>query len=296
MLISEVFLYQLAKMLSSSEVAHSDDMKSALETDESYAEYRLSLVAQVTDAAEKYGVAIKDKVVLDLGCLDGAISLGYLDYGARRVIGVDIDTDAITVAKKYRANDRAEFYESSIDGIPLEDNSVDTILCFDVFEHVEEPGAMLEEIGRVLKPGGQLLVGTWGWKHPFAPHLWSTMPVPYAHIFFSERTVLRACKRVYESDWYKPTLHDFDDEGNRKLGKYDHEEIPSHYLNKLLVSDFEQIFKDSSLDYKMNPQAFGSRLASWTKAFLNVPWIREYIIGYLWVVVTKPSTESNSLT
>ena len=66
-------------MLSSSEVAHSDDMKSALETDESYAEYRLSLVAQVTDAAEKYSVAIKDKVVLDLGCFDGAISLGYLD-------------------------------------------------------------------------------------------------------------------------------------------------------------------------------------------------------------------------
>ena len=289
MLISENILYRLAKMLSSSEVAHSDDMKSALETDESYAEYRLSLVAQVTDAAEKFGVIIKDKVVLDLGCFDGAISLGYLDYGAKRVIGVDIDTDAIAVAKELRASERAEFHESSIDGIPLDDNSVDTILCFDVFEHVEKPGPMLEEIGRILKPGGQLLVGTWGWKHPFAPHLWSTMPVPYAHVFFSERTVLRACKRVYESDWYKPTLHDFDEDGNRKQNKYDHEEIPSDYLNKLLVSDFEKVFKDSSLDYKMYPQPFGSRYASWTKIFLNVPWIREYIIGYLWVVLTKPS-------
>ena len=292
MLISEIFLYRLAKMMSSSEVAHSDDMKSALETDESYAEYRLSLVAQVTDAAEKYGVAIKDKVVLDLGCFDGAISLGYLDYGAERVIGVDIDADAIAVAKECRAGERAEFHVSSIDGIPLDDNSVDTVLCFDVFEHVEKPGPMLEEIGRVLKPDGQLLVGTWGWKHPFAPHLWSAMPVPYVHIFFSERTLLRACKRVYQSNWYKPNLHDFDDDGNRKWNKFDNEEIQTGYLNKFLIRDFERTFEESALDFKMHPQAFGSRFASWTKIFLNVPWLREFIIGYLWVVMTNPSAKS----
>jgi len=266
-------------------------MKSALETDESYAEYRLSLVSQVTNAAERFNVPIKDRVVLDLGCFDGAISLGYLDYGAKHVIGIDIDSDAIAVAKEQRSSSQVEFHESNTDGIPLDDNSIDTILCFDGFEHVSEPAPMLEEIYRILKPGGQILIGTWGWKHPFAPHLWSTMPVPYAHVFFSERTVLRTCKRVYESDWYNPTLHDYDDDGKLKVGKYDYEVIPEDYLNKYLIKDFEAVFKKSSLDYEMHPQPFGSRFASWTKHFLSVPWINEFITGYLWVVLTKPANE-----
>jgi len=234
-------------------------MKSALETDESYAEYRLSLVSQVTNAAERFNVPIKDRVVLDLGCFDGAISLGYLDYGAKHVIGIDIDSDAIAVAKEQRSSSQVEFHESNTDGIPLDDNSIDTILCFDVFEHVSEPAPMLEEINRILKPGGQILIGTWGWKHPFAPHLWSTMPVPYA--------------------------------GKLKVGKYDYEVIPEDYLNKYLIKDFEAVFKKSSLDYEMHPQPFGSRFASWTKYFLNIPWINEFITGYLWVVLTKPASE-----
>ena len=117
------------------------------------------------------------------------------------------------------------------------------------------------------------------------------MPVPYAHVFFSEKTVLRTCKRVYESDWYQPTFHDFDDSGIRKKDKYDHEEIPTDYLNKYLVSDFEQTFRNSPLEYAMFPQPFGSRFASWSKAFLKTPWIKEYITGYLWAVLKKPATQ-----
>ena len=293
MKISESLLYWLAKKLSSSEVGHSDEMKSALESDETFAEYRLSLVQQVTDAATRFDVPIKDRVVLDLGCYDGAISMGYLDFGAKRVIGVDIDAEAVARAQKDYQGENAEFHLSTIEGIPLSDNSVDTICCFDVFEHVEKPSEILKEISRILKPGGKIIIGTWGWKHPFAPHLWSTMPVPYAHIFFSEKTILRVCRRVYLSDWYQPTLHDFDDDGNRKTDKYMHEEIPTDYLNKYLVSDFEKVFAESDLDVDMTPQPVGSRFASWTRIFLGVPWLREFIIGYLWIVLTKPEPQSS---
>jgi len=235
--ISESLLYWLAKKLSSTEVGHSNDMKSSLQSDEAYAEYRLSLVQQVTDAATRFGVPIKDRVVL-----------------------------------------------------------VDTICCYDVFEHVEKPAEMLKEINRILKPGGKMIIGTWGWKHPFAPHLWSTMPVPYAHVFFSEKTILRVCRRVYLSDWYQPTLHDIDDDGNRKTDKYLHEEIPTDYLNKYLVSDFEKVFAESDLEADVRPQPFGSRFASWTRIFLGVPWLREFIIGYLWVVLTKPQEQPEMQT
>jgi len=289
--ISESLLYWLVKKLYSTEVGRSNDEKSALQSDEAYAEYRLSLVQQVTDAATRFGVPIKDRVVLDLGCYDGAISMGYLAFGASHVIGVDIDAEAVANARKNYQNDNVEFHVGTIEGIPLSDNSVDTIVCYDVFEHVEKPAEILKEINRILKPGGKIIIGTWGWKHPFAPHLWSTMPVPYAHVFFSEKTILRVCRRVYMSDWYQPTLHDIDDDGNRKTDKYLHEEIPTDYLNKYLVSDFEKVFAESDLEADVKPQPFGSRFASWTRIFLGVPWLREFIIGYLWVVLTKPEQQ-----
>jgi ubiquinone/menaquinone biosynthesis C-methylase UbiE len=293
MRVAENLQYWLAKRMSSGEVAHSEEMKSALETPEEYAKYRLSLVKEVTNAAERFDVDIIGKDVLDLGCYDGAVTWGYIDYGAKSVVGVDIDAEAVAEAKKTETtdSDQVRFHQSTIDGIPLPDQSVETTLCYDVFEHVEDPPAMLAEMYRVTRPGGTVLIGTWGWKHPFAPHLWSTMPVPYAHVFFSEKTILRVCKRVYESDWYVPTFHDMDENGNKKEGKYDYEEIPKDYLNKYLVKDFEKVFAQSDFNVRMHPQPFGSRFASWTKVFLGVPWVREFIIGYLWIVLERPATE-----
>lgn len=290
MVVSEKMLFGMAKLMSSQTVAHSDEQKAALETEDAYNEYRLTLKGIVTEAAERYNVEIKDKIVLDLGCADGSISIGYLDYGAKHIIGVDIDPVAIAKAQEKYTTDKSEFHLSSVESIPLEDNSVDTILCYDVFEHVEKPETILKEVRRVLKPGGQMLVATWGWKHPFAPHLWSTMPVPWAHVFVSEKTLLRTCQRVYESDWYTPTYHDYDEDGNLKVDKYKYDKIPTDYLNKYLVKDFVRVFNNSKLDAEIHLAPFGS--AMWTKIFLQIPWVREFFVGYLWAVLTKPAEES----
>lgn len=46
----------------------------------------------------------------------------------------------------------------SADNIPLADNSFDSVVCTQVFEHLEFPEKSASEIYRVLKPGGHLLV------------------------------------------------------------------------------------------------------------------------------------------
>src|SRR5206468_219311 len=150
-------------------------------------------------------------------------------------------------------------------------DSIDVILCYDVFEHVSKPAAMLAECKRVLRSGGRMLIGTWGWYHPFAPHLWSTMPVPWAHLLVSERTLLRACRRVYHSPWYVPTFHDLDANGHRYQDRYVEEQISTDYLNKYLLRDFERTFEESGLRWRVQLQPFGSRWARWTKPFLTVP-------------------------
>ncbi len=45
-----------------------------------------------------------------------------------------------------------------IHAIPLTDNSVDAIICLAVLEHVKDPVRAMEEMHRVLKPGGRLLI------------------------------------------------------------------------------------------------------------------------------------------
>jgi SAM-dependent methyltransferase len=49
-------------------------------------------------------------------------------------------------------------YVSDIVNIPIEDNSFDVVLCTEVLEHVPEPIKALEEMSRLLKPGGRLLI------------------------------------------------------------------------------------------------------------------------------------------
>jgi ubiquinone/menaquinone biosynthesis C-methylase UbiE len=47
---------------------------------------------------------------------------------------------------------------SDITNIPLEDNSVDAIMCTEVFEHIPDPIAAIKEFTRLLKPNGYLLI------------------------------------------------------------------------------------------------------------------------------------------
>lgn len=47
---------------------------------------------------------------------------------------------------------------SDITSIPLPDNSVDAIMCTEVFEHIPDPLAAIKEFSRLVKPGGYLLI------------------------------------------------------------------------------------------------------------------------------------------
>jgi SAM-dependent methyltransferase len=215
------------------------------------------------------------------------LSAEYLQHGAATVIGVDIDGMAIDRARRLHADPRLVFRQSGRDWLPLPDGSIDVLLSYDAFEHVADPPAMFREIRRVLRPSGRLVIGTWGWGHPFAPHLWAVMPVPWAHLLVSERTLLRVCRRVYQAPWYRPTMHDYDEAGRRRADKYTGEAISRDYLNHYLVRDFERALAQAGLWVRTDARPFGA--APWSRPLLRVPWLREVLTGFVWFVSQAPS-------
>lgn len=102
------------------------------------------------------------QVVAGLRVLDIASGEGYgsamLAKKAAHVTGVDISGEAVSHAKeKYKASN-LEFREGSCAAIPLPDACIDVVVSFETIEHHYEHEAMMQEIKRVLKPGGVLVI------------------------------------------------------------------------------------------------------------------------------------------
>lgn len=92
--------------------------------------------------------------VLDLGCGDG-LNVGVLKkMGIKRVSGVDISKELLTIAKK--ENKHAKFYLSSAEKLPFKKGSFNVVFVDSVFHHFMKYRKALSEIRRVLVPGGRL--------------------------------------------------------------------------------------------------------------------------------------------
>lgn len=91
--------------------------------------------------------------VLDLGCAEGA-TLIHLDAGALPCTGVDLFEPKLEVARRRLPGCR--FVAGSAYALPFEDASFDHVLVRDVVHHLEEPERAVDEIARVLAPGGRV--------------------------------------------------------------------------------------------------------------------------------------------
>lgn len=102
----------------------------------------------------------RDKAVLDIACGEGYGS-AMLAGEARHVYGVDISQEAVDHARKaYSGQQNLEFLQGSAAEIPLPDESVDVVVSFETIEHHDLHREMLQEIRRVLRPDGLLVISS----------------------------------------------------------------------------------------------------------------------------------------
>jgi len=96
---------------------------------------------------------------LDLGC-----AYGYLVADARaagfRAVGVDVSAYALARVAAAAPTVAGCVARGVLEHLPFADASFDVVSAFDVLEHVVDPEAALQEIGRLLRPGGVLVGAT----------------------------------------------------------------------------------------------------------------------------------------
>jgi len=93
--------------------------------------------------------------ILDAGCGIGYYCEFLSDSGAR-VCGIDIDKEAIDMAKGLYPE--LNFSVCSAGNIAFKDSSFDKVLCTELLEHVEDDFRAVKEICRVTKPDGLILI------------------------------------------------------------------------------------------------------------------------------------------
>ena len=101
--------------------------------------------------------------VLDVGCGEGRHSISAFLDNDIDVLGLDLSKHDLTTAQSrldqftngsVNPARSCHFLQSSGLALPFADNSFNKVICSEVLEHIPNYTAMLEEIRRVLKPGG----------------------------------------------------------------------------------------------------------------------------------------------
>lgn len=114
----------------------------------------------------KKHAVVENPVIMEIGCSSGhLLPLINKEMPNASLIGADIVYDPLLkLAKKHPNIPMLRF---DLLSCPLPDNSVDAVILLNVLEHIEDDTAALEQIKRILKPGGVAIL-----EVPAGPHLY----------------------------------------------------------------------------------------------------------------------------
>jgi ubiquinone/menaquinone biosynthesis C-methylase UbiE len=107
---------------------------------------------------------INNKKVLDAGCGTGIFSIIFANKGASLVVGIDISLGSLETAKalKKRFDLRnVEFKKEDMLQLPFEDEAFDIVWAWGTVHHTTNPFKAIDELSRVLKKGGALLLAVY---------------------------------------------------------------------------------------------------------------------------------------
>ncbi len=133
--------------------------------------------------------------VLDVCTGPGILAGAAVECGA---VPTGLDFSAEFIARARRNVPHAEFLEGDAQNLPFDENAFDAVVCGYGIIHLPDPLRALQEMRRVLKPGGRVAVSVWEAAQPnnsfgvlfgaLAAHGNLDVPLPHGPDFFQFST------------------------------------------------------------------------------------------------------------
>ncbi len=193
-----------------------DEIADEFDTTRQYPWGELSLLFKDTPTASK---------ILDLGCGNGRLVQMFKQKNCE-IHGVDISERLLYLAQK--KHPKTIFYKADFLDLPFPDQSFDEVWCIAAFHHAPNASARkktLQQIHRILKPGGKFVLTVW--------NLWDQKK----YVIQKKKAFWRSCflpwwkKRDFLIPWGK----------NKKMRYYHSFDI--QHLQKLLCSTHFEILE-----------------------------------------------------
>jgi SAM-dependent methyltransferase len=135
---------------------------------DAYRRWRTSRLGQITDRLEEQLILElvglrSGRRILDAGCGDGALTAALAGAGAL-VTGIDRDPRMLStgVARTHTADSTVEFVTGDIRALPFPDATFDVVVTVAVLCFLPDAESAAREMARVLKPGGDMVIGELG--------------------------------------------------------------------------------------------------------------------------------------
>ncbi|GBE04750.1 hypothetical protein BMS3Abin10_00366 [bacterium BMS3Abin10] len=254
-----------------------------------YFKSHIQRASEITKLLQQYSkIDINNSSILDVGSGRGFALLGFAGIGAKSLIGVDneygihgqIGYEEMykDLAERLALDKYIEYYNSDINNVQIEDNSIDIVISNSAVEHIFNLEGCFKKIYRLLKPEG---VAHIVYNPYFCPggHALQTFDFPWGHVILNDEQI----KKYLEDN----RTHEYEDSIDMLFNG----------LNKETIWDIEKHISDSGLELKFWEERDGfnhvgllsSNVIKHGKQNYPKLSIRDLLASKIRIILQKPS-------
>ncbi len=206
----------------------------------------------------------KDKTVMDVGSGFGSTCFYMAQNGAKHVVGVEINPEALAFSHSKLQKYPQAAVEFKLPSEVSANERFDLIISKDSFEHYDNPEEFILNLKRLLKPDGVLCIGFSPlWKSPYGAHIAGMTKLPWVHLMFPEQVLIHELRGYINSN----KIESFKDVAGG--------------LNKMTLKRYTKIVESAGLEFQQfKTNVTSNRKSKFVFSVFRVlcmaPPIREY--------------------